>query len=240
MGAATITLPLAFLAGLVSFLSPCCLPLVPTYVTFLTGGSFDELTGELTPALRRRVIVNALAFILGFSAIFVALGLGASSVGQFFRENLNLIRQLSGIVVIAFALQMMGLLRFSFLEREVKAHVTPGRAGLGKSFLIGATFSAGWSPCVGPVLTAILLMAAQSGSVVTGGVLLATYSLGLAVPFFLTALSLGWLVRYMPRIGPYLPRIRFASGLLLLAVGIMIYTGTFVLLNRYFNFNLPI
>ncbi len=240
MGAETITVPLAFLAGLVSFLSPCCLPLVPTYVTYLTGSSFDELAGDMTPVLRRRIIINALAFIAGFSIVFIALGLGASAVGQFFRANMNLIRQLSGIVVIAFGFYLMGLLRISFLEREMKAHVMPGRASLGNSFLIGATFSAGWTPCVGPVLAAILAVAATADNTVTGGVLLASYSLGLAVPFFLTALSVGWLARFMPRLGRHLPKIRFASGLLLVLVGIMIYTGTFTRLNNYFNTNLPI
>lgn len=240
MAAESITLPFAFLAGLVSFLSPCCLPLVPTYVTYLTGNSFDELVGEMTPVLRRRIIANAAAFILGFSVIFVALGMGASAVGQFFRENMNLIRQLSGIVIIAFGLNMMGLLRLSFLDRDVRVRRAPGRAGLGNSFLIGATFSAGWSPCVGPVLAAILAMAAQAKSAAAGGILLGVYSLGLAVPFFLTALSIGWLARYMPRLGRHLHKVRVASGVLMVIIGIMIYTGTFALLNNYFNFNLPV
>lgn len=228
-------LALAFLAGLVSFVSPCCLPLVPTYVTYLTGASVDELSGGMTAALRRRVTFNALAFILGFSAVFVALGLGASVVGQFLRDNMTLVRQLSAVLVVAFGLHMMGFLHLPFLEREMRASVVPGRAGLRNSFLIGAAFSAGWSPCVGPVLTAILVMASQAGTAAAGGLLLAAYSLGLAVPFFLTALGLGWFIRHLPRLSRHLPRIRFGSGALMVAVGLMIYFNYFATLSTYFN-----
>lgn len=232
----SLGLTLAFTAGLVSFISPCCLPLVPTYVTYLTGSSFEELTeGSMNTALKRRVMINALAFILGFSAVFIALGLTASSVGHVLRENMSLVRQVSGIVVVAFGLHMMGFFHLPFLEREMKAQVLPGAVSFRNSMLIGAAFSAGWSPCVGPVLTAILFMAAQSQSAAQGGLLLASYSLGLAVPFFLTALSLGWFIKFMPRIGRYLPRIRWASGALMVVVGLMIYTNAFITINRYFN-----
>lgn len=238
----TVSLTVAFLAGIVSFVSPCCLPLVPTYVTYLTGSSYDELAaGAWSADLRRRLVINAAAFILGFSAIFVALGLTASTVGQFLRENMSLVRQISGIVVVAFGLHMMGFLHLPFLEREMRAaHMLPGRAGLRNSFLIGAAFSAGWSPCVGPVLTAILLMASQAQTAAAGGLLLAAYSLGLGVPFFITALGLSWFVRLMPRLGRYLPQVRMASGVFMLVIGIMIYTNTFALLNRYFNWSAPL
>lgn len=230
------SLAVAFLAGLVSFVSPCCLPLVPTYVTYLTGASVDELSGEgMTATLRRRVILNSFAFILGFSVIFVALGLTASTVGQFLRDNMTLVRQISAILVVAFGLHMMDFLRLPFLEREMRAQVVPGRAGLRNSFLIGSAFSAGWSPCVGPVLTSILVMASQAGTAAAGGLLLATYSLGLGVPFFLTALGLGWFSRHLPRISRHLPRIRFGSGVLMVAVGIMIYFNYFATLSTYFN-----
>lgn len=237
MGADNVSYTIAFLAGLVSFVSPCCLPLVPMYLTYLTGTSVDELSGQVTTAVRRRVIVNALAFIAGFSAVFIALGLGASSMGQFLRDNMTLVRQVSAIVVVAFGLHMMGFLRLSFLEREARISVLPGRAGVRNSMFIGAAFSAGWSPCLGPVLTAILLLASQTGSVATGGLLLAAYSLGLAVPFFLAALSLGWFLRWLPRIQRHLPKVRFASGALMVIVGLMIYFNYFIVINRYFNWS---
>ncbi len=235
----SVSLTIAFVAGLVSFASPCCLPLVPTYVTYLTGSSYDELAaGSWSRDLRRRLTFNALAFILGFSVIFIALGLTASTVGQFLRENMSLVRQISGIVVVAFGLHMMGFLNLPFLEREMRAtHMVPGRTGLRNSFLIGAAFSAGWSPCVGPVLTAILLMASQAQTALAGCILLAAYSLGLGLPFFVTALGLSWFVRLMPRLGHYLPQVRVASGFFMLVIGIMIYTNTFAILNRYFNWS---
>lgn len=237
MGADNVSFGIAFVAGLFSFVSPCCLPLVPMYLTYLTGTSYDDLSGQLTPAVRRRVIVNALAFIAGFSVIFIALGLGASAIGQFLRDNMTLVRQVSAIVVVAFGLHMMGFLRLSFLEREARVSVAPGRAGIRNSMLIGAAFSAGWSPCVGPVLTGILLLASQAGSAAAGGLLLAAYSLGLALPFFLAALSLGWFLRWMPRIQRYLPKVRFASGALMVIVGLMIYFNYFIVINQYFNWS---
>lgn len=234
----SLSLGLAFVAGLVSFVSPCCLPLIPTYVTYLTGSSYDELTaGALSSGLRRRLLLNALAFILGFSIIFIFLGLTASAVGQFLRSNMNLIRQLSGVVVVAFGLSMMGFLRLPFLEREIRASVLPGRAGLRNSFLVGATFSAGWTPCVGPVLSSILLLASQAKTASAGGLMLAAYSLGMGIPFLVTALGIGSFVRFLPRIYPHLGRIRFASGVLMVVIGLMIYFNYFVYLNNFFNWN---
>lgn len=237
MGLENVTFALAFVAGIVSFASPCCLPLVPTYVTYLTGSSVTDLSGEMSSALRRRLILNALAFIGGFSVVFIVLGLGASTAGSFLQTNMTMLRQVSGIVVVAFGLYLMGFLNFSFLARERRLTVVPGRAGLRNSFLIGAAFSAGWSPCVGPVLGGILFLASQSGSVVEGGVLLAFYSLGLGLPFFLTALSLGWFIKYLPRIQPHMGKIRFGSGVLMVIIGLMIYFNYFIVLNQYFNLN---
>lgn len=232
----SLSLSLAFAAGLVSFVSPCCLPLIPTYVTYLTGSSYEELTvGNLAPDLRRRVIINALAFVLGFSVIFIALGLTASTVGQFLRANMSFIRQLSGILVVALGLHMMGFLRLPFLEREARANVSGGGAGVRRSFLIGTAFSAGWSPCIGPVLSSILLLASQAGTALAGGLLLGSYSLGLAIPFLATALGLGTFVRFFPRIARHMAAIRFVSGLLMVIVGLMIYANLFTIINGWFN-----
>jgi len=237
VGADSVSLTVAFLAGVVSFVSPCCLPLVPTYVTYLTGASAGELAEGMTAQVRRRLVLNALAFILGFSVVFVALGLTASGIGSLLRAHMTLVRQVSGIVVVAFGLYMMGFLRLTFLEREARPEVTPGRVGVRNSFLLGAAFSAGWTPCVGPVLAAVLLMASQAETAAAGGLLLAAYSLGLGLPFLLTALGVGWLMRRLPRLGRYLPAVRVASGALLVAVGLMIYFNYFATLSRFFNWS---
>ncbi len=238
MNGESLSLGLAFVAGLVSFVSPCSLPLIPTYVTYLTGSSYDELTsGRMSGELRTRLLMNAVAFVLGFSVIFIALGLTASTLGQFLRSNMNVIRQVSGIVVVAFGLNMMGFLKIPFLQREVRATLSPRRVSLGNSFVIGATFSAGWTPCVGPVLSSILVMASQGNTAGSGGILLGAYSLGMGIPFLITALGLGSISRHLPKIYPYLGKIHFASGVLMVIIGLMIYFNTFVYLNNLFNFN---
>ncbi len=240
MAGETLSYGLAFLAGLVTFVSPCCLPLVPTYVTYLTGSSFDELaSGSLSGALRRRITVNAVAFILGFSVFFIALGVTASAVGGFLRSNIWVVRQISAVIVVAFGLHMMGFLRLPFLDREMR--VTSGlpgsRSGLPRSFLTGAAFSAGWSPCVGPVLTSILVLAGQADTALTGAKLLAVYSLGLGLPFFLVALSMRWFTGWLPRVARHLPKVRLASGALMVTVGLMIFLDLFTVINKYFNLN---
>lgn len=237
MGADNLSLAVAFLAGVVSFVSPCCLPLVPTYVTYLTGAAAGELSGGMSGQVRRRLVLNALAFILGFSVVFVALGVTASAVGQFLKDHMTLVRQVSGIVVVAFGLYMMGFLQLPFLEREMRAQVMPGRTGLRNSFLMGAAFSAGWTPCVGPVLAGVLFLAGQAETARAGALLLAVYSLGLGLPFLLTALGVGWLMRQLPRLGRYLPGVRVASGAMMVAVGLMIYFNYFATLSRYFNWS---
>lgn len=227
----------AFLAGLVSFVSPCCLPLVPTYATYLAGTSYEELVGD-QGRLRGRVMANAVAFVLGFSVIFVALGVTASGIGQLLRENMSLVRQLSAVLVVAFGLHMMGFLRLPFLERELRVGAAPkGPAGVPRSLLMGAAFSAGWSPCVGPILASILVLAGQAETVAAGAGLLALYSAGLALPFLLVAFSMRWFLGLLPRVSRAMATVRVASGALMVGVGLMIYFNVFTVLNRYFNFN---
>ncbi len=227
----------AFLAGLVSFVSPCCLPLVPTYVTYLAGTSYDELASD--PArLKNRVLVNAVAFVLGFSVVFILLGAGASVVGQALRANMSLLRQVSAVVVVAFGLHMMGFLRLPVLEREVRVGTgaLPGAAaGLPRSLLMGAAFSAGWSPCIGPILATILVLASQAGTAGAGAALLAVYSAGLALPFLAVAVSMRWFLGWLPRLGRAMAAVRTASGALMVGVGLMIYFNVFTVLNRWFN-----
>jgi len=228
---------LAFLAGLVSFVSPCVLPLIPAYVTFLTGSTLDEITAA-DQAQRRRLLLNGTFFVLGFSAVFVAMGLGASAIGQFLTGNLPILRRLGGLAVIVFGLYMMGVLRVLAFERERRVQARVRTPGPFNSLLLGMTFAAGWTPCIGPVLASVLVLAGTAATAAQGGLLLLAYAAGLAVPFLLLTVFLGRMRTVLRKLLPHAERIRFASGVLLVVLGVMLYTNTFVLLNSYFNWGL--
>ena len=232
-----VTFPLAFVAGLVSFVSPCVLPLIPAYVTFLAGAGLEE-PGEGDPARRRRLVLNGVMFVLGFSAVFVVMGLGASSLGRFLVAHLPIVRRVGGLVVIAFGLYMMGVLRVLFLDRDRRVQAPVRSPSPLNALLLGATFAAGWTPCIGPVLASVLVLASTAATASQGGLLLLTYAAGLAVPFLIVTLSLDRMRTLLRRLMPYAERIRFASGALLVVLGVMLYTNTFVLLNSYFNWGL--
>lgn len=234
-----VSMGMAFLAGLLSFLSPCVLPLFPTYLSYLTGVSIAELTvPEATcPRLRLSIMANALLFITGFSLVFVAFGLSASALGKLFIRHQNLLRQVSGGMIIFFGLHMAGLLHFNWLIREKRVHYVPLKGGRLNSLLMGMAFSAGWTPCIGPILASILLMASQSASFLTGAYLLVIYSLGLALPFLLAALSLGWLVEFLRRHASLLPLVTRVSGWLMIGTGLLILTNSFARLSGYIPFS---
>lgn len=232
-----LTLPLAFGAGIVSFVSPCVLPLLPAYVTYLTGSSLEELaTGE--GGKRKTLLLNGLFFVLGFTLVFVALGLSVSSVGRLLTEHMGVVRRLGGVVVIVFGLYMMGVLQLLTLERDTRVQAPVRPPGPINSLLLGATFSAGWTPCIGPVLASVLLLAGTTQTAAEGGVLLLSYAAGMALPFLVLTLSLDRMQATLRRLLPYTGRIRVASGVLLVVLGIMIYTNTFTLLNSYFDWGL--
>ena len=186
-----ISLLLAFSAGLFSFLSPCVLPLVPSYVSYITGLSFEDLTNktERTDILKTTVF-NSLLFILGFSVVFISLGASASYIGKLMVSYQEIIRKVGGVIIIIFGLFIMGILKMNFLQVEKKMHIKSKPAGYIGSFLVGIGFAAGWTPCVGPILGSILLFASTSGSVATGIKLLTIYSIGLALPLFISALAI--------------------------------------------------
>ena len=185
-----VSFPLAFLAGVLSFLSPCVLPLVPSYVSFITGISFEDLReGADRKKIHFLTITNSLTFIAGFSTVFIALGASSSAVGRFFFEYQDWIRINGGVLVIFFGLFVSGVIRMDFLTRERKFHMTGKPAGYIGSFFVGMTFAAAWTPCIGPILGTILLYASSQGSAAYGFKLLAVYSLGLALPFFLSSLK---------------------------------------------------
>jgi len=227
-----ISLFIAFAAGLLSFVSPCVLPLVPSYVTYITGLTLEELTSETERArVRGVIIVNSLLFIAGFSAVFIAFGASASLVGQLLMTYQEFIRKLGGVLIVVFGLYVMGVLKIKFLMSEMRVHFQRRPAGYVGSFLVGVAFAAGWTPCVGPILGTILLYASTTDSLLTGVKLLASYSLGIALPLFITALAVDSFLNYFKKVRAYMYGISVASGVFLVLVGVMIYTNSLTLLT---------
>jgi len=228
-----ISFPLAFLAGTLSFLSPCVLPLIPSYVSFITGVSFKDLTvGVDRKRVRYLTMTNSLAFIAGFSSVFIGLGISSSAIGGFLFQYMDTIRIIGGVLVIIFGFFIAGFLKLDFLMREKKIHLSGKPAGYIGTFIVGMTFAAGWSPCIGPILGAILVYAGSKGSALYGFQLLAVYSLGMAIPFFLSALAINVFLSYSPKIAKFMRVIMIASGLLLILFGVLLLTDQIRVLGR--------
>ncbi|MBI4536891.1 MAG: cytochrome c biogenesis protein CcdA [candidate division NC10 bacterium] len=224
----------AVAAGLLSFLSPCVLPLFPSYVSIIAGVSFEELQGGATSArTRRAILVNSLLFILGFSLVFIALGAGASLAGQLLFRYQSLIRKIGGAFVILMGLYIAGWLRIPFLMREFRVHAAERPAGYVGSLVAGFTFAAGWTPCIGPILGSILTMASVSQTAGSGILMLCAYSLGLAVPFLACSLAIRRFLVFFDRFKRFLPLVTRGSGLILLAVGLLLITDYFTVLSRF-------
>jgi cytochrome c-type biogenesis protein len=219
-----VSFPLAFAAGLLSFLSPCVLPLVPSYVSFITGISFEKLT-QRQQGLRTFTLKSSLAFVAGFSAVFIGLGASASQVGRWLLQFQDFIRIAGGVLVILFGLFIAGLLPLRFLSKEHKLHLRARPAGYVGAFLVGMTFAAGWTPCIGPILGSILTVAASQASVAYGVKLLGVYSLGLALPFVLSALAINTFLAYSRVAYRFMRPIMLLSGLLLIAFGLLLLTN---------------
>ena len=225
---------LAFAAGLASFLSPCVLPVVPGYVSFVTGVSLDDFHGADAGAVRRRAAIHSGLFILGFSLLFIALGASATALGTVVRRALPLIQQLGGAVIVLFGLYLLGVLRVPFLMRERKVQLATKPAGMAGSVIAGVAFGAGWTPCIGPVLASILLYAGMSGTVLKGVSLLAAYAVGLGAPFFVAAVALNWFLTRTRFLRPWLLPIERAAGLVMVIAGGLLFTGRLSILSRYF------
>lgn len=220
-----ISFPLAFLAGILSFLSPCVLPLIPSYVSFITGISFKDLTvGTDRKTIRRITIANSISFIIGFSFVFIALGVSSSAAGRFFFAYMDAIRIIGGTLVIISGFFIAGILKLDFLMAEKKFHLSGKPAGYIGTFIVGMTFAAGWTPCIGPILGSILVYAGSKGSALFGFQLLSVYSLGMAIPFFLSALGINIFLAYSPRIAKHMRFIMSMSGVLLIIFGILLLT----------------
>jgi cytochrome c-type biogenesis protein len=225
MDPANVSFGLAFLAGLASFVSPCVLSLVPAYVGYLSSRAVT--TSGTTVASRSATLLHGLAFVLGFSVVFVALGAAASAVGTLLFDLQDILVRVGGIVVIVFGLHTMGVIHLPFLDYDTRRQQAPDpRLGYLSSALMGVFFSAGWAPCVGPVLGAVLTMALTSDGVNRGAVLLSAYSLGLGIPFLLAAAGLGNISQVLRRYGRHLRWVSVATGIFLVIIGIMLFTGT--------------
>lgn len=218
----------AFLAGLLSFLSPCVLPLVPSYLGFITGFTLDEMGTR-----RHLAVIHALLFVLGFSLIFVLLGAGATALGAALKVNKDWVARIGGLLIIAFGLYCLGVLRLDFLGRERRLHLEQKPVGYLGSVLVGMAFGAGWSPCVGPVLGGIVSLAATEADVSRGVALLVAYSAGLAVPFLLVALAVERFLGWFQRFRRHLHLVQRVSGALLVAVGLLIVSGQFTRLAAW-------
>jgi cytochrome c-type biogenesis protein len=236
---AHLTVGIAFLAGLVSFVSPCVLPLVPAYLSFLTGSSVEELRDTASIDTRARAVGHAIAFIVGFTIIFVALGASASAIGGALLSNRVLIAQIGGIIVILLGLQMLGVFRLRFLAMDKRLHVQTQKRSPLMSIVVGIAFAAGWSPCIGPILAAILALASQANGVWQGAWLLFVYSMGLAVPFLVTALAVGAVLPALNRIKRFLPTIEMAAGAFMILTGVVLVNNWFLRVAGWFYSFVP-
>ncbi|GBE06584.1 thiol:disulfide interchange protein DsbD precursor [bacterium BMS3Abin10] len=222
---AEVSYPLAFFAGVLSFLSPCVLPLLPSYVSYITGVSFEDLTGNADRVrVRFLTLTNSLVFILGFSFVFTLLGASSSAVGGLFFQYQDYLRIIGGVLIIIFGLFVAGFLKLDFLMRDKKVHLQFKPAGYIGTFAVGMTFGVGWTPCIGPILGSILMYAGSAGSVTYGAKLLSVYSLGLGIPFLLSSLALNTFLSHSRKLQRHMRVIMVISGLLLIVFGILLLT----------------
>ena len=227
-----VSLLFAFSAGLMSFLTPCVLPLIPAYISFITGVSIKDLMSDNTGTDNKnvhtvRILLETSLFVLGFSAVFILLGATATFLGSFLMAHQNTIRVVGGLLIIFFGIHITGLLRIGILEQEKKFQLKNKPANLFGSFIVGVVFAVGWTPCIGPILGSILTLAATRDSLGRGIVLLCAYSLGLAVPFFITGIAINAFLRFFKKISKYLNIISIVSGVILIIVGILMVTDRF-------------
>ncbi len=222
-----VTYIAALAAGLLSFVSPCVLPLVPAYISFMTGVSVDNMRADVTTTGRWRAVLHSVFFVLGFSTVFVSLGASATFLGKLLLSNMNILAKVGGAFIVIFGLHYMGLFRISFLNMEARFNIEKKPPGLLGAYLIGLAFAFGWTPCVGPILAAILAVAGGQESILKGIVLLSIYSAGLGIPFILAGVAINHFFGFFTRIRAHLHKIEMVSGALLVVVGTMIFMGDF-------------
>jgi cytochrome c-type biogenesis protein len=235
-----VTLIAAFAAGFLSFISPCVLPLIPGYVSFVSGVSLEDMRGDAAvSSARRHVLITSLFFVLGFSLVFIALGATASVVGRFLFERQPILAKIAGVLLVIFGLHTMGVFRIAFLESEKRIQANRKPAGALGAVLVGIAFAFGWSPCIGPILGGILALAASKETVWEGVELLAVYSVGLGIPFLLTSIAINQFFAVSRRIRKHYHTIELVSGGLLVVIGVLIFTNQFTIIVRYLQPYLP-
>jgi len=236
-----VSIYMAFAAGLISFLSPCVLPLVPGYVSFVSGVSFAEL-GDKTENTtwlsreRRAVLFNSIFFIAGFSVVFILLGATATWIGSFISSKISILSKIAGVVIIFFGIYKLGLIRFNFFYKEARFQINNRKFGYAGAMLIGAAFAFGWTPCIGPLLAGILTYAGTLEKVNQGVFLLAVYSLGLGIPFLITALGINQFWRFFGGIKKYLRLLDIVAGIILVILGVLIFSNKLILIPGYLSF----
>lgn len=224
----SVGLTIAFVAGLLSFLSPCVLPLIPSYISFLTGMSVDDAA-----VARRTALAHASFFVLGFSLIFLTLGATATALGRLFQYYQEWIARVGGVIIVLLGLYLLGVFRVGFLAREARVQLRNKPVGFLGSVVVGAAFGAGWTPCIGPILAGILGLAATRDSVAQGMWLLGAYSAGLAVPFLLAAAAVDRFLAWFQRFRGYIVWVERGAGVLLVALGLLLVTGYFTILSAW-------
>ena len=221
-----VSIGVAFLAGVLSFLSPCVLPLVPGYISFLSGISLEELKrGDVGRRVVHKAGLMSISFVIGFSVVFVALGASASFVGKFLARHMEVITKIAGIIVVVLGLHLVGILKIRQLNYEKRLQVKSFSPGFFGAFVIGFAFAFGWTPCIGPILGSILTIAATQDTLVEGMLLLSVYSLGLGIPFIITGFAVGAFMRFFERYRRFIRWGEVIAGLLLIAVGVLIFFG---------------
>lgn len=229
-----ISIGIAFIAGIFSFLSPCVLPLVPGYISFLSGLSLEELRGD---AQRRKILrkagLTSVFFVAGFSVVFVSLGASASFMGRFLAAHMKILTKVAGVLIVILGLHLVGILKIKWLNYEKRLEIKRFSPGLFGAFLIGLAFAFGWTPCIGPILAGILALAATQETVIKGMFLLAVYSLGLGIPFIITGFGVGLFMRFFQRYKRFIRWGEIISGLLLIAIGVLIFFNNLTALLRF-------
>jgi cytochrome c-type biogenesis protein len=242
---ADITYWIAFTAGILSFVSPCVLPLIPSYLTYITGLSFSQLDEAHPDAkVRLTVLLHTFCFILGFSVVFILLGaiagIASGQIQVFLREGLDWVEKIGGILILLFGVHMTGLFSFRALLGEKKVHLHKKPAGFFGTFVVGVAFAAGWTPCIGPILASILMVAATSGQVGEGTILLTFYSLGLGIPFLLSGLLFHQFLSAFKRLRMHMRKIEIGTGVMLIAVGIMLMFNLLGPITMFFYRFIPV
>jgi len=227
----------AFAGGLVSFLSPCVLPLVPGYLSIISGYSLDQLKGNAqNAALKRSVVINSMMFIVGFSITFICLGATATWIGQFIAARVQILYRIAGVVIVIFGLHVLGVFKINALYQDKRFHEVKKPQGAWGALVLGLAFAFGWTPCLGPILAGILGLAGTQQTVIQGVVLLAIYSLGLGVPFLLTSLGLNQFLSFYGRFKRHFRALEIVSGIMVVTIGLLIMTNSLTYLSAHLTF----